>query len=139
MSFRLAVWPVLYLGATLGCRGLPEGTMTLEGAHPPASPRRDEAPVPLNAESPVEYPTALAQQRIGGTVILRLVLTETGSVVPESTAIQESSGYPALDSAALAAVPLLRYAPALHEGRPLATAFLQPFIFRPPAGGGTPP
>ena len=101
--------------------------------------RRDDPPVPLNPDPPTEYPAALVQQRIGGTVILRLFVDDSGRVVAESTRVQESSGYPALDSAALAAVPRLRYAPALRDGRPAATSFMQPFNFRTPPGGGTTP
>ena len=98
--------------------------------------RGDEAPVPLDAQSPVEYPTALFDQAIGGTVVLRLFVTETGTVVPDSTRVQESSGYPALDSAALAAAPKLRYAPATRNGAPIASPFTQPIIFRAPERGG---
>jgi protein TonB len=84
----------------------------------------------------VEYPPALFDQEIGGTVVLRLFVTETGAVVPESTRVQESSGYPALDSAALAAAPKLRYAPATRNGSPVAAPFTQPVIFRAPERGG---
>jgi len=60
-------------------------------------------------------------------------------VAPESTSVQESSGYPALDSAALVAAPELHYAPALRNGIPVATAFIQPIHFRHPDRGGTTP
>ncbi len=50
------------------------------------------------------------------------------------TRVAESSGYPGLDSAALAAVPQLHYAPAVRGGTPVATAFLQPIQFRNPQG-----
>lgn len=125
------------LAALLGCATQSDRTVPL----PPdqASPtRRDDPPVPLNAQPPAEYPAALVQERIGGTVILRLFVDDSGRVVAESTRVQESSGYPALDSAALAAVPRLRYAPALRDGRPVATGFMQPFNFRAPPGGGSP-
>ena len=56
-----------------------------------------------------------------------------GTLVRDSIRIAESSGYPALDSAALAAAPRLHFAPARHEGRPVAAPFLQPFQFRNPA------
>jgi protein TonB len=72
-------------------------------------------------------------------VLLRLYVDETGLVKPESTRVQESSGYPALDSAALAAVPKLHYAPALRNGTPVATLFTQPIHFRHPDRGGTTP
>lgn len=101
--------------------------------------RRDEPPVALDPESPVGYPPALFQQRLSGTVLLRLFVDETGKVVPESTRVQESSGYPAFDSAALVGAPKLRYAPALRNGVPVATLFTQPVHFRHPDRGGTTP
>ena len=129
----------LAVAAATGCRAAPDATVTLPADAASAAGRRDEPPVPLNAEPPAEYPAALAQQRIGGRVILRLFVDESGTVVADSTRVQESSGYPALDSAALAAVPKLRYAPALRDGRPVAAPFLQPFNFRAPAGIGSTP
>lgn len=89
-----------------------------------------EPPVVINAESPVNYPTELWEQQVEGTVVLRLHLDERGAVVPDSTRVSETSGYPALDSAALRAVPDLRFAPARRDGRPVATTFLQPVHFR---------
>ena len=124
----------------IGCRSAPDTTVAL-----PADPakgavvRREEPPVALNAMSPVQYPPALFQQRISGTVLLRLFADDSGRIVAESTRIQESSGYPALDSAALAAAPLLRYAPALRNGNPVPTLFTQPVHFRHPDRGGTTP
>ncbi len=133
---RILLTAALILGA---CRAKPDSTMTLPVDQPAATPARgDEPPVPLNAHTPADYPPALLSQRIGGTVLLRLFLSDSGTVVPESTRVQESSGYPALDSAALAAVPRLRYAPALRDGRPVASGFLQPFNFRAPGAGPAP-
>ncbi len=120
-----------------GCNARPDPTVALP-ADRPAPIRRDEPPVPLNADPPVEYPVALLAQRIGGTVILRLFVDSAGLVRPESTTVQESSGYPALDSAALAAGPRLVYAPALREGHAVAAIFLQPFSFRAPRTQGSP-
>ncbi len=121
----------LVLGVAAGCHAKPDTTVAMP-ADRPAPIRRDEPPVPLNADTPVGYPEALATQRIGGTVILRIFADSAGIVRPESTTVQESSGYPALDSAALAAGPRLRYAPALRDGNPVAGFFLQPFSFRVP-------
>lgn len=129
----------LAVAVLAACSSPPDGTMDLpagQGANPA---RGDDAPVPLDAQSPVEYPSALYDQAIGGTVVLRLFVTETGAVVPESTRVQESSGYPALDSAALAAAPKLRYAPATRNGAPVAAPFTQPVIFRAPERGGITP
>lgn len=91
---------------------------------------RDQPPVALDAVPPVEYPPGLYAQGVEGRVVLRLFLDSSGVVVPDSTTVQESSGVPGLDSAALAAVPRLRFAPALRDGKPAASPFLQPFDFR---------
>ena len=98
----------------------------------------DEPPVALNANSPVTYPSSLGRERIEGTVLVRLFVDERGAVVPDSTRIAESSGYPALDTAALDGARDLRFAPALRRGTPVATAFLQPVHFRTPAPAATP-
>jgi TonB family protein len=103
------------------------------------SARRDDGPVPLDANPPVEYPVSLYQQRVSGTVLLRLFVNDSGRVIPESTRVQESSGYPAFDSAAIAAAPRLRYAPALRGGQPVAAAFVQPIQFRHPEQPSTSP
>ena len=121
------------------CRRKSDSTVTLPADAGSGGPRRDEPPVALDPETPVRYPLALYQQRISGTVLLRLFVDENGTVAPESTRVQESSGYPALDSAALAAAPKLHYAPALRNGTPVATLFTQPIHFRHPDRGGTTP
>ncbi len=120
------------------CSGNDDSTIALPDASAAIS-RGDEPPTPINGNSPVEYPAALYDQRIGGTVILRLFITADGLVDPDSVAIQESSGFPALDSAAIAAAPGLRYSPALRGGVAVATTFQQPITFTPaPLGGPLP-
>jgi TonB family protein len=118
--------------ALLACRPKSDGAATLPSSARPVVERGDEPPVALNARSPVIYPVALAQQGIGGTVLLRLFADSTGKLVDDSSRIAESSGYPALDSAALAAAPKLRFSPALLKGAPVAGAFIQPVQFRNP-------
>jgi protein TonB len=103
----------------------------------PATEGRDaasgfEPPVLTNPEVPVRYPPDLYSSRTEGTVVLRLFVDASGALIPDSTRIAEGSGTPALDSAALAAVPLMRFAPARQEGVPVGTAFLQPVHFRHP-------
>lgn len=107
---------------------------------PRTPPRAVEPPVAVNPVSPVEYPQALYIQGIEGKVVLRLHVDSSGIVDPDSSKIEESSGYPALDSAALAAVPRMKFAPALRNGVPAALTFTQPVIFKhaPRAGGATP-
>jgi protein TonB len=130
---------LLLLMAGASCSRKPDATVALPPDQSGEAPRRDEPPVAVNPVPPVEYPPALYQQRIGGTVLLRLYADESGRIKPESTRVQESSGYPALDSAALAAVPHLQYSPALRNGQPVASVFLQPFRFRHPDTGGNTP
>ncbi len=139
MRLRAIRWlGIALLAAGVACRREAEPSLTLP-ADPPSATRRDEPPVPLDANPAIVYPEGPASQRIGGTVMLRLFADSAGRIVAESTAIYESSGYPALDSAALAAAGKLRFAPALRDGSPTATRFLQPINFRAPATGGPVP
>lgn len=115
------------------CERRPDGTMGLP-SQPLSSVEStaDEAPVARNAVSPVQYPRALLEQGIEGRVLLRLYVDSSGRLLPDSTRIAESSGYPALDSAALSGASALRFSPALRRGRPVAAPFLQPVQFRNP-------
>ena len=90
--------------------------------------------VALRADSAVEYPGALFAQGSEGTVLLKLCVEARGSLVPDSSQVFESSGYPALDSAALAGAGQLRFSPAVRQGEPVAAAFIQPVEFRSPGG-----
>jgi TonB family protein len=94
-----------------------------------------EPPVITNPESPVSYPPALFDDGVEGSVVLQLFVDEEGEIVPDSSRIVEGSGYDALDSAALAGVSTMRFAPARRNGSPVATSFLQPIHFRLPEGG----
>ena len=116
---------VLGLIAVVGCRGQQPATQSA-AAPPPES----EAPVALNPDVPIAYPPALFEQKVEADVTLRLYVDSTGKLIPESTRVAEPSGYPALDSAALAGATALRFAPAKRHGVPVATAFLQPVEFR---------
>lgn len=93
------------------------------------APERPPAPI---GEPQVVYPPALFEQGVGGTVELRLFVDSAGAVVTDSTRIERSSGQPALDSAALAAAPKLRYTPGTRDGRPVGMPFVQPIHFRHP-------
>src|SRR6266478_311436 len=114
--------------ALTACRGgsSPQAGQSSQAAPPPES----EAPVALNPDVPIAYPPALFEQKVEGDVTLRLFVDSTGKLLPESTRVAEPSGYPALDSAALAGAGTLRFAPAKRRGVPVATAFLQPVEFR---------
>jgi len=114
--------------AIAGCHGSAPQTNTETGQAAP--PPESEAPVALNPNVPIAYPPALYDQKVEGDVTLRLFVDSTGKLIPESTRVAEPSGYPALDSAALAGASALRFAPAKRHGIPVATAFLQPVEFR---------
>ncbi|HET9387079.1 MAG TPA: energy transducer TonB [Gemmatimonadales bacterium] len=114
------------LAAAWACGGSAPQSDTPSQAPPPES----EAPVALNPEVPIAYPPALYEQKVEGDVMLRLYVDSTGKLLPESTRVAESSGYPGLDSAALTGSKVLRFAPAKRHGVPVATAFLQPVEFR---------
>jgi TonB family protein len=134
MARAILILPLLILA----CRSPQDGTAALPSSARPVVERGDEPPVAINAVSPVVYPAPLAQQGIQGTVLLRLVADSTGKLVADSTRIAESSGYPALDSAALSAAPRLQFAPALRKGAPVPGAFIQPVHFRNSGGQDIP-
>jgi TonB family protein len=126
--------------ALLACtRQQDDGTMQLSNRNTttiPAVPA-EQPPVAVNPIPPVRYPPALLERGIEGRVLLRLYVDDSGKVVPDSTRIAESSGYPALDSAALAGAPKLKFSPALHQGQPTPALFLQPVQFRSPHSRST--
>jgi TonB family protein len=122
----------------LACGSSDDGTVKLVDREPPPPVVPvEEPPVAINSVSPVRYPPALLAQGIEGRVLLRLFVDSAGNVVPDSTRVAESSGYPALDSAALVGSPELRFSPALLQGRPVAAPFLQPVQFRRTQSTGT--
>ena len=125
---RMVLLGLVIAAAAGACRG-PEGDEAAQLPQPGAD-RRDQTPISVNADPPVQYPPELYEQGVEGTVILRLFVDSTGAVIADSTRIKEPSGHAALDSAALAAVPSLRFAPALRDGIPVSTVFEQPIIFQ---------
>ena len=116
------------------CRQAPPAEQSGSGA--PGVPPDQEPPVALNADSPIQYPPRLYDQKVEGDVMLRLFVDSVGRLLPESSRVAESSGYPALDSVALTGARKLRFAPARRHGLSIATAFLQPIEFRHPQTGG---
>lgn len=55
-----------------------------------------------------------------------------GRVMSDSTRVDEPSGYPALDTAALAGAPALRFVPAKAHGEAIPVSMLFPVFFRHP-------
>ena len=98
----------------------------------------DELPVMANAQLPFRYPAALYAQRVQGNVTLRLFVDSLGRVVPDSTRVEETSGTPALDSAALTGARDLHFRPARRGGAPMAVSLLYPVYFRHPEAAPMP-
>lgn len=103
----------------------------------PAAPPAGSGPVSvanlntnlLNGVAPV-YPVGSRRKREQGTVVLRLVISEAGRVIEVS--VQRSSGFAALDEAAVAAVRKWRWSPMMRDGRQVQiTGLVQiPFVLK---------
>ena len=98
----------------------------------------DEKPRMLNEDLPFHYPPALYARKVQGNVTLRLFVDRTGQVTPDSTRIEESSGYTGLDSAAVKGSQELRFAPATLRGESLGVSILFPVYFRHPEARALP-
>jgi TonB family protein len=100
--------------------------------------RPDEKPRMLNTDVPFHYPPALYERKVQGNVTLYLHIDRDGQVRPDSTRIEESSGYAALDSAAVLGSQELRFVPAKLRGEPMGVSILFPVYFRHPEAHALP-
>jgi len=100
--------------------------------------RPDEKPRMLNTDVPFHYPPALYERKVQGNVTLYLHIDRDGQVRPDSTRIEESSGYAALDSAAVQGSQELRFVPAKLRGEPVEVSILFPVYFRHPEAHALP-
>lgn len=119
---------ILAVVIAVGCKkgessGLPFQTV---GRQP------DIAPVMLNKELPFRYPPALYAQKVQGNVTLRIFIDSNGAIIPDSTRIAETSGFTALDSAAMKGSRDLKFEPAKTMGQPVPVSILLPVYFRHP-------
>jgi len=92
----------------------------------------DVAPVMLNKELPFRYPPALYAQKVQGNVTLRIFIDRAGAIVADSTRVAETSGFTALDSAAMKGSRDLKFEPAKTQGQPVPVSILLPVFFRHP-------
>ena len=92
----------------------------------------DIAPIMLNKELPFRYPPALYAQKVQGNVTLRIYIDRDGSIVADSTRVAETSGFNALDSAAMKGSRDLMFEPATTQGIPVPVSILLPVFFRHP-------
>lgn len=132
MHFRFVACAAL---AALACgdRGSGERRFAIGG-----SERPDEPPVMVNSELPFRYPPALYARKVQGNVMLRLFVDRDGRILPDSTRVEESSGQPALDSAAVKGSQELYFIPAKLHGEPMAVSVLFPVYFRHPEAAPLP-
>lgn len=86
----------------------------------------------LNKELPFRYPPALYAQKVQGNVTLRIYIDSNGAIVPDSTRVAETSGFSALDSAAMKGSRDLKFEPAKNRSQPVPVSILLPVFFRHP-------
>lgn len=98
----------------------------------------DVLPRMRGTQLPFRYPRDLYERKVQGNVTLRIYIDAAGRVHPESTMVVEPSGYPSLDSAAVAGVPLLDFTPATLRGQPIPVTILFPVFFRHPQAAALP-
>jgi len=128
MNTRMRFIALIALAIVSGCKkgdgsGLPFQTV---GRQP------DVAPVMLNKELPFRYPPALYAQKVQGNVTLRIFIDREGAIVADSTRIAETSGFTALDSAAMKGSRDLKFEPAKTQGQSVPVSILLPVFFRHP-------
>jgi TonB family protein len=98
----------------------------------------DELPKMLNGDLPFHYPPALYARKVQGNVTLHLYVDRNGQVTPDSTRIEESSGYAALDSSAVKGSQELHFVPAKVRGESIGVSILFPVYFRHPEARALP-
>ena len=70
-------------------------------------PDEIQQPVPLYGDEPIEYPLSMWDQGLEGETILRVRVTDVGTV--DSVEVSGSSGHAVLDSAAVAGVRIFDF------------------------------
>jgi protein TonB len=85
------------------------------------------SPTPASTNRPPRYPAEAKRNRWEGTVTLAVEVSENGSVADVN--VEESSGYPLLDQAALDAVRRWTFTPATEAGRPTRSRGRVPIQF----------
>src|SRR5207237_5343854 len=69
--------------AAAGCgKSAPPPEDAASGGGAAVTPPDQEPPVPINPDSPIQYPPRLYNQRVEGDVVLRLFVDSVGRLVP---------------------------------------------------------
>lgn len=117
-------------------------TPIASSSSPPATGNPTERPtfipydVPPKLKNPSEiqrllergYPSQLRDAGIEGTVILWIFVDEQGAV--QKTEVKESSGYEAMDEAALSTAEKMSFTPAMNRDKATPVWLAQPITFR---------
>ncbi|MFW6039606.1 MAG: energy transducer TonB [Gemmatimonadota bacterium] len=113
--------------ATAACADTPRaaGGLQLGVEDAPLRP-----PVRIDEGRAFEYPPDAWEDGVGGTTVLRLLISRRGTV--DSVVVIGPSGHPSLDSAALANARRLRYTPAAQGGTPVQVWGRLPVVFPVP-------
>ena len=82
----------------------------------------------MASDRPPAYPESARRRGQQGRVILQVDVSPDG--LPTTVSVMQSSGFPTLDAAALAAVQRWRFVPATRGGTPIAATAEVPIVFR---------
>ena len=123
---------LVLLGAFAACRGDQGKPQKVAQSFQLGEQAPDEVPKMLNTDPPFRYPAALYARKVQGNVTLRLRIDTNGRALPDSTRVEEKSGYPELDSAAIKGASELQFVPAKRAGEPVPVTILFPVYFRHP-------
>jgi len=114
-----------------------------EAKAPPAKPQAEEPPVKAGDIVPLQsvdvepqliksvqpvYPDSARRFRVEGTVVINLLISETGEVIDART-VRGIKGYPAFEKSAESAVRKWRFRPATKNGVPVKVWKVESFKF----------
>lgn len=98
---------------------------------PPSQATPAPTPVAAISTPPPAYPAEVACTGGEGTSVLKVTIGPAG--IPEQVAVLTSSGIPALDQAAQAAVEGWKFRAATRNGQAISASIQVPVTFRLPA------
>lgn len=130
MNWRSIAGMALIAAGTLAACDKEADTNPIAGVH--NGPKPEVLPQMINSELPFRYPAALYSRKVQGNVTLRIFIDAEGKVTTDSTRVVETSGYSALDSAAVKGSRELRFVPARRRGDAMPVSILFPVYFRHP-------
>ena len=90
----------------------------------PELKNRDE----VNRTLVQDYPPMLRDAGVGGTVLIWVLIDESGSVM--KTQVKQGSGHDALDAAAKKVAAVMRFSPALNRDQKVKVWVAIPIVFR---------